>query len=400
MDKLTQLSHRLPHRQLGLFTRRNHLVGYPAGVAAGSTADTGGETTMSRRRLDSRSGLSAGLLAEIQTPISTEAMESVYEITGELGRGKFAVVKRCVEKATGKVFAAKFLRKRRRGRDCRAEVIHEMAVLETACNNARVVNLHAAYETDHDIVLVLEYAAGGEIFDHCVSDELLPEAQITRLIRQTLEGVHYLHQSNLVHLDLKPQNILLTSLSPPGDIKIVDFGLARRLGAVGELREILGTPEYVAPEILNYEPITTATDLWSVGVIAYMLVTGESPFIGDDKQETYLNVSQVNVDYSRESFSRVSELAVDFIRKLLVKAPEDRPSAAECMSHPWLWQQQFCVSPEPAATRTVRERSCGTKWAAPPEDPEDKENFLESPHSHAKRFRFDDETLAAGDGDI
>lgn len=355
---------------------------------------------MSRRRLDSRSGLSAGLLGEIQTPISTEPMESVYDITGELGRGKFAVVKRCVEKISGKVFAAKFLRKRRRGRDCRAEVIHEMAVLEAARNNARVVNLHAAYETDHDIVLVLEYAAGGEIFDHCVSEELLPEAQITRLIRQTLEGVHYLHQSNLVHLDLKPQNILLTSLTPPGDIKIVDFGLARRLGAVGELREILGTPEYVAPEILNYEPITTATDLWSVGVIAYMLVTGESPFAGDDKQETYLNVSQINVDYSRDAFSRVSELAVDFIRKLLVKAPEDRPSAAECMSHPWMWQQQLCHSPYPAATRTVRERSCGAKWATPPEHNEDKENIEESPHSHAKRVRFDGESSAPGDGDF
>lgn len=352
---------------------------------------------MSRRRLDSRSGVPAGLLSDIHTPICTEPLESVYEITGELGRGKFAVVKRCVEKSTGKVFAAKFLKKRRRGRDCRAEVIHEMAVLEMNRNNARVVNLYAAYETDHDIVLVLEYAAGGEIFDHCVSDELLSEAQITRMIRQTLEGVHYLHQSSLVHLDLKPQNILLTSLTPLGDIKIVDFGLARRLGAVGELREILGTPEYVAPEILNYEPITTATDLWSVGVIAYMLVTGESPFVGDDKQETYLNVSQVNVDYSSEAFSRVSELAVDFIRNLLVKTPEDRPTAAECMSHPWLWQ--LCLSPEPIATRTVRERSSGTKWAAPPEDTEDKENFLESPHSQAKRFRFGEDAGFAGEGD-
>ncbi|XP_077473157.1 serine/threonine-protein kinase 17B [Stigmatopora argus] len=353
---------------------------------------------MSRKRLDSRSGLIvAGLLVESHTPITAEPLDAVFEVTGELGRGKFAVVKRCVEKATGKVFAAKFLRKRRRGRDCRADVVHEMAVLETARNNPRVVNLYAAHETDHDIVLVLEYAAGGEIFDHCVSEELLPEAQITRLIRQTLEGVHLLHQSNLVHLDLKPQNILLTSLSPPGDIKIVDFGLARRLGAVGELREILGTPEYVAPEILNYEPITTSTDLWSVGVIAYMLVTGESPFVGDDKQETYLNVSQVNVDYSCEAFSRVSELAVDFIRKLLVKAPEDRPSAAECMTHPWLWHT---VGPEPASGREVRERSCGSKWAAPPlDDPEDKENFLETSHSHAKRSRLDEHGFL-GDGDF
>ncbi|XP_072296277.1 serine/threonine-protein kinase 17B [Eucyclogobius newberryi] len=349
---------------------------------------------MSRRRIDCRGGAAAntGLLSDIHTPICSESLESVYEITGELGRGKFAVVKRCVEKASGKAFAAKFLKKRRRGRDCRAEVVHEMAVLEMTRNNARVVNLHGAYETDHDIVLLLEYAAGGEIFDHCISDELLPEAQITRLIRQTLEGVHYLHQSSLVHLDLKPQNILLTSLTPMGDIKIVDFGLARRLGAVGELREILGTPEYVAPEILNYEPITTATDLWSVGVIAYMLVTGESPFVGDDKQETYLNVSQVNVDYSRDAFSRVSELAVDFIRKLLVKAPEDRPSAAECMSHPWLWQQHLSVTPDPCcAPRPVRERSCGTKWAVPPEDTEDKENMLDSPHCHAKKFRLEED---------
>lgn len=79
----------------------------------------------------------------------------------------------------------------------------------------------------------------------------------------------------------------------------------------------------------------------------------------------------------------------------------DRPSAAECMSHPWLWQQpQFSLSPEPVPSRAARERSCGAKWTAPPEDPEDKENFLESPHSQAKKFRFDEEAPAAGDGDF
>ncbi|XP_035249445.1 serine/threonine-protein kinase 17B [Anguilla anguilla] len=345
---------------------------------------------MSRRRLDSRS-CPPGLFGEIQTPIRNEPLDSLFEMTSELGRGKFAVVKMCIEKTTGKEFAAKFLRKRRRGRDCRAEIVHEMAVLEAARNNPRVVNLHAAFETDHDIVLLLEYAAGGEIFDHCVSDEPLPERQITRLIWQMLEGIHLLHQSSVVHLDLKPQNILLTSLSPLGDIKLVDFGLARRLGTAGELREILGTPEYVAPEILNYEPITTATDLWSVGVIAYMLVVGESPFVGEDKQETFLNVSQVNVDYCKEAFSQVSELAVDFIRKLLVKSPEDRPSAADCMTHPWLWQ----LGPEsdPPTPRTPRDRSVG-KWAFQPEDFEDKENFLES--SYGKRMRL--EEAAAGEG--
>ncbi|KAJ8252807.1 hypothetical protein GJAV_G00205840 [Gymnothorax javanicus] len=339
---------------------------------------------MSRRRLDSRS-CPPGLFGEIQTPIRTEPLDNLFQITSEIGRGKFAVVKKCIEKATGKEFAAKFLRKRRRGRDCRAEIVHEMAVLEAARNNPRVVNLHAAFETDHDIVLLLEYAAGGEIFDHCVSDEPLPERQITRLIRQMLEGIHLLHQCSVVHLDLKPQNILLTSLYPLGDVKLVDFGLARRLGTIGELREILGTPEYVAPEILNYEPITTATDLWSVGVIAYMLVIGESPFLGEDKQETFLNVSQVNVDYCKEAFSQVSELAVDFIRKLLVKSPEDRPSAAECLAHPWLWQ--LGPDSDPPTPRTPRERIPG-KWALAPEDFEDKENFLES--CYGKRMRLEE----------
>ncbi|XP_066497363.1 serine/threonine-protein kinase 17B [Hoplias malabaricus] len=351
---------------------------------------------MSRRRAESR-GHGSALLGDIQTVIQTETLDSVYNITAELGRGKFAVVKKCVEKATGKVFAAKFLRKRRRGRDCRAEVIHEMAVLEAAKNNSRVVNLYAAYETEHDIALVLEYAAGGEIFDHCICDELLSESQIVRLIRQILEGIHLLHQNNVVHLDLKPQNLLLTSLSPLGDIKIVDFGLARRLGSTGELREILGTPEYVAPEILNYEPISTASDLWSVGVITYMLITGESPFAGEDKQQTFLNVSQVNVDYSKEAFSRVSELAVHFIRKLLVKAPEDRPSAADCMSHPWLWQQCPYSEPVPPSPRTPRERSGGMKWASPHEDAEDKENILDS-SPHAKRFRFEEDVQATREG--
>ncbi|XP_076854505.1 serine/threonine-protein kinase 17B [Brachyhypopomus gauderio] len=347
---------------------------------------------MARRRQDSRSG-AAVLLTDVQTPVLTEPLHTLFDITGELGRGKFAVVKKCVEKVTGKVFAAKFVKKRRRGRDCRSEVVHEMAVLEAARNNPRVINLHMAYETEHDMVLLLEYAAGGEIFDHCVSDELLSEGQIVRLVRQMLEGLHLLHQSSMVHLDLKPQNILLTSLSPLGDIKIVDFGLARRLGSAGELREILGTPEYVAPEILNYDPITTAADLWGVGVITYMLVTGESPFAGEDKQQTFLNVSQVNVDYSCESFSRVSELAVHFIQRLLVKAPEDRPSAADCLSHPWLWQQS---EPSSAAPRTPR--SGGSKCPAPPEDLEDKENILESPH--AKKFRFEDDMQAGRDSSL
>ncbi|XP_008584432.1 PREDICTED: serine/threonine-protein kinase 17A [Galeopterus variegatus] len=157
-------------------------------------------------------------------------------------------------------------------------------------------------------------------------------------MRQILEGVHFLHTHNVVHLDLKPQNILLTSESPLGDIKIVDFGLSRVMKSNEELREIMGTPEYVAPEILSYDPISMATDMWSIGVLTYVMLTGVSPFLGNNKQETFLNISQMDLSYSEEEFDVVSESAIDFIKTLLVRKPKDRATAEECLKHPWLTQ--------------------------------------------------------------
>ncbi|XP_044626879.2 serine/threonine-protein kinase 17A [Equus asinus] len=281
-----------------------------------------------------------GLLTEIRAAVRTESFQERYSLSPgrELGRGKFAVVRKCIEKDSGKEFAAKFMRKRRKGQDCRMEIIHEIAVLELAQDNPWVINLHEVYETPSEMILVLEYAAGGEIFDQCVADreEAFKEKDVQRLMRQILEGVRFLHAHDVVHLDLKPQNILLTSESPLGDIKIVDFGLSRIMKNSEELREIMGTPEYVAPEILSYDPISMATDMWSIGVLTYVMLTGISPFLGDNKQETFLNISQMNLSYSEEEFDAVSESAVDFIKTLLVKKPEDRATAEECLNHPWL----------------------------------------------------------------
>uniref|UniRef100_A0A3P9JR74 Serine/threonine-protein kinase 17A n=1 Tax=Oryzias latipes TaxID=8090 RepID=A0A3P9JR74_ORYLA len=284
-----------------------------------------------------------GKVTEINTRIRKEPFSANYELVGkELGRGKFAVVKKCTEKATGKQYAAKFLRKRRKGEDCRMDIMNEIAVLESAKANPYVVALHEVYETTSEIILVLECAAGGEIFNQCVADndEAFTEKDVIRLAKQILTGVAFLHRNNVVHLDLKPQNILLTCAKPLGDIRIVDFGLSRRMDNVREVREILGTPEYVAPEVLSYEPISTATDMWSIGVLTYVMLTGESPFLGDEKQQTFLNISQVNVDYSQDTFEGISSLAVDFIKSLLVKNPRKRATAEECLRHPWLNSHQ------------------------------------------------------------
>uniref|UniRef100_A0A8C5QTT4 non-specific serine/threonine protein kinase n=1 Tax=Leptobrachium leishanense TaxID=445787 RepID=A0A8C5QTT4_9ANUR len=162
-------------------------------------------------------------------------------------RGKFAVVRKCTEKCTGRVYAAKFLKKRRRGKDSRPEIIHEIAVLELAKPCPHIVDLYEVYETGHEIILVLEYIAGGEIFNLCVPerDEAFSENQIVRLVRQIIEGVYFLHQNNIVHLDLKPQNILLSGVDSAEDVKIVDFGLSRKLSETIALREIMGTTDYV-----------------------------------------------------------------------------------------------------------------------------------------------------------
>ncbi|KAK1159115.1 serine/threonine-protein kinase 17A-like [Acipenser oxyrinchus oxyrinchus] len=312
-----------------------------------------------------------GMVSKIQTRIRTDPFKNNYDIAGkELGRGKFAVVRKCVEKTTGNEHAAKFLRKQRKGEDCRMDIINEIAILEMAKSNPYVVALHEVYETTSEIILVLEYAAGGEIFNQCVADndEAFTENDVIRLVRQILLGVAFLHRSNVVHLDLKPQNLLLTSVRPLGDIRIVDFGLSRRVDNVREVREILGTPEYVAPEILNYEPIRIATDMWSIGVLAYVMLTGESPFLGDSKQETFLNISQVNVDYSQDVFEGVSDLAVDFIKSLLIKNPRKRATAEDCLKHPWL-------CPHPTILEALSETEARQSQSEP-ESPDSAEELV------------------------
>uniref|UniRef100_A0A2K5S8I6 Serine/threonine-protein kinase 17A n=1 Tax=Cebus imitator TaxID=2715852 RepID=A0A2K5S8I6_CEBIM len=331
-----------------------------------------------------------GLLTEIRAAVRTEPFQDGYSLCPgrELGRGKFAVVRKCIKKDSGKEFAAKFMRKRRKGQDCRMEIIHEIAVLELAQDNPWVINLHEVYETPSEMILVLEYAAGGEIFDQCVADreEAFKEKDVQRLMRQILEGVHFLHTHDVVHLDLKPQNILLTNESPLGDIKIVDFGLSRILKSSEELREIMGTPEYVAPEILSYDPISMATDMWSIGVLTYVMLTGISPFLGNDKQETFLNISQMNLSYSEEEFDILSESAVDFIRTLLVKKPEDRATAEECLKHPWLTQsniQEVSFRMEKAeAAANALQGQCRQS---------EKENMEQKAIS--KRFKFEEPLL-------
>lgn len=252
-------------------------------------------------------------------------------------RGKFATVKHCVHKTTRQSYAAKYIKKRRRCQDVTHEILHEARVLLMAAGKSdRIIQLEKIYESVHDYILVLELAAGGELQAVLDREEFLPENTSRHVMKQVLEGISFLHENQIAHLDIKPQNILLTRPLPCCDIKICDFGISRVISKGYDLREIIGTPDYVAPEILNYEPISLATDMWSIGCLSYVLLSGCSPFGADDKQETFCNITSATLEFPGDVFGEVSENAIDFIKRLIVKEPKKRMSCIEASKHDWL----------------------------------------------------------------
>ncbi|XP_040199018.1 death-associated protein kinase 2 [Rana temporaria] len=269
-----------------------------------------------------------------------QKVEDLYVISNELGSGQFAIVKRCREKKTGIEYAAKFIKKRqsrvsRRG-VTREEIEREVNILR-GIQHPNIVTLQDVYENKTDVVLILELVSGGELFDFLAQKESLSEEEATRFIKQILEGVNYLHTRKIAHFDLKPENIMLLDKTiPVPHIKLIDFGLAHKIEDGVEFKNIFGTPEFVAPEIINYEPLGLAADMWSIGVITYILLSGASPFLGENKQETLSNITAVNYEFDEEFFSHTSDLAKDFIRKLLVMNTRKRLAIQEALLHPWI----------------------------------------------------------------
>nr|XP_047937316.1 death-associated protein kinase 2 isoform X6 [Anser cygnoides] len=284
------------------------------------------------------------LCASMKSPnmalFKQQKVEDVYEIGEELGSGQFAIVKKCRERSTGLEYAAKFIKKRqsrasRRGVR-REEIEREVTILQQTLH-ANIIKLHDIYENKTDVVLILELVSGGELFDFLAQKESLSEEEATRFIKQILDGVNYLHSQKIAHFDLKPENIMLLDKNVPiPHIKLIDFGLAHKIEDGVEFKNIFGTPEFVAPEIVNYEPLGLAADMWSIGVITYILLSGASPFLGETKQETLANITAVNYEFDEEFFSNTSDLAKDFIQKLLVKDTRKRLTIQEALSHPWI----------------------------------------------------------------
>lgn len=267
-------------------------------------------------------------------------VEDYYQIGEDLGSGQFAIVRKCAAKSSGVGYAAKFIKKRRskssRRGVSREDIEREVNILKEI-EHPNIINLYDVYENKTDVILILELVSGGELFDFLAEKESLTEEEATEFLKQILNGVQYLHSKCIAHFDLKPENImLLDKKSRKPRIKLIDFGLAHEIDFGQEFKNIFGTPEFVAPEIVNYEPLGLEADMWSIGVITYILLSGASPFLGDSKQETLANVSAVNYEFDEEFFKNTSGLAKDFIQKLLVKDPKKRMTIQDSLQHPWI----------------------------------------------------------------
>uniref|UniRef100_A0A8B9DB03 Myosin light chain kinase 2, skeletal/cardiac muscle n=1 Tax=Anser cygnoides TaxID=8845 RepID=A0A8B9DB03_ANSCY len=250
-----------------------------------------------------------------------------------LGGGKFGEVHTCTEKQTGLKLAAKVIRKQ--GAKDKEMVLLEIDVMNQL-NHRNLIQLYDAIETPREIILFMEFIEGGELFERIVDDDYhLTEVDCMVFVRQICEGIRFMHHMRVLHLDLKPENILCVAATGHM-VKIIDFGLARRYNPQEKLKVNFGTPEFLSPEVVNYEQVSYSTDMWSMGVITYMLLSGLSPFLGDNDTETLNNVLAANWYFDEEAFEGISDEAKDFVSNLIIKEKGGRMSAGQCLQHPWL----------------------------------------------------------------
>jgi len=264
-------------------------------------------------------------------PAGYEEKYKELELVGEGGYGSVWKVE--TNDDVKRFFAAKKVKMS--NRDSKKLAMKELDILKVLdCQH--IIKLEDYFDEPKDFIIVTEYLDGGELFEKCVEDDIL-ESDGAYFVNQVCRGLNYLHSKAIVHLDIKPENIVITK--PGGrDIKIVDFGSALKLTPGSSVRAMVGTAEFVSPEVVSYEDIHTNTDMWSLGVLTFILLSGASPFLDYDEQDqkTLQNVSMAKYDFDYEEFDDVSSEAKDFITRLLRRDPLRRISASECLSHPWL----------------------------------------------------------------
>ncbi|KAI4928803.1 hypothetical protein J4E85_005424 [Alternaria conjuncta] len=282
---------------------------------------------------------------------NTHRFRQQYTMQEQLGKGHFASVYLCAEKATGVRYAVKKFEKRSGpGEKSKVEGLQQEIAVLMSVSHPALLCLKDTFDEDDGVYLVLELATEGELFNWIVMKQKLTETEARKVFVQLFQSVKYLHERNIVHRDIKPENILLTDKDL--SIKLADFGLAKIIGEESFTTTLCGTPSYVAPEILensNHRRYTRAVDVWSLGVVLYICLCGFPPFSDElySEDNPYTLSQQIKMgrfDYPSPYWDSVGDPALDLIDKMLTVDVEKRISIDECLQHPWTTQDRISVT--------------------------------------------------------
>ncbi|CAH8256181.1 unnamed protein product [Arabidopsis lyrata] len=266
-----------------------------------------------------------------------EDIKEKYSLGRELGRGQFGITYICTEISSGKNFACKSILKRKliRTQD-REDVRREIQIMHYLSGQPNIVEIKGAYEDRQSVHLVMELCEGGELFDKITKRGHYSEKAAAEIIRSVVKVVQICHFMGVIHRDLKPENFLLSSKDEASSmLKATDFGVSVFIEEGRVYEDIVGSAYYVAPEVLkrNYGK---AIDIWSAGVILYILLCGTPPFWAETDKGIFEEVLRGEIDFESEPWPSISESAKDLVRNMLKYDPKKRFTAAQVLEHPWI----------------------------------------------------------------
>lgn len=271
--------------------------------------------------------------------VKPNSIHDEYDLCEEIGRGSYSVCKRCIHRATRMDYAVKIVPKK--VRDCQEEI----EILYRYGHHANIISLRDVYEDDSQVYLVMELQTGGELLDKILRQKFFSEREASAVLQTVTKAVQYLHQNGVVHRDLKPSNIMYADVSgSPESLRICDFGFAKQLRAEnGLLMTPCYTANFVAPEVLKKQGYDAACDIWSLGVLLYTMLAGQTPFAQgpSDTPETILQrIGEGKFNIDSGNWASVSPAAKDLVTRMLHVDPGQRLTAAQVASHPWLLHRE------------------------------------------------------------
>jgi len=282
-------------------------------------------------------------LVRVEFPVFPEGCKDrtfreVYQLNARLKSGSFATVCRGTHRATGKKIAVKCVLRKDLPPSDDAAIYDEVLILSTL-RHSYICPLIDFFEERECYFLIMELMSGGDLFDRIGKRKSYTEDDARNLCRKMLESVRYCHENSVAHCDMKPKNLLLMSDDDDVQMKLADFGFATRVYSPSSLTKQCGTPFFVAPEVLMRSPYDQQSDMWSCGVIIFLLLGGDLPFMGRSQKELFRNIVMGQYEFEEDGWAHVSDEAKELVKKLLVTDPAHRLTSREAMASTWMRQR-------------------------------------------------------------